>query len=208
MLGLPKLVVLCELAEETEEALEHKTLEVKRLLEREKVIHRVLETEKEAEKYWIMRRESFNLLRQHVKGKKTAPFIEDFCIKPEKLPEFLPKALAILKKYNIKANLAGHAGDGNFHIIPLMDLKKESERKKLVPCAKEFYDLVIRYGGTITAEHNDGIMRTPFLKDMYGEEMYSLFREIKNIFDPHNIFNPGKKIGGTLKYLEEHIAKE
>jgi FAD/FMN-containing dehydrogenase len=60
------------------------------------------------------------------------------------------------------ANIAGHAGNGNYHIIPLMDIAKASERAKIVPVSKQVYDLIIEYGGSITAEHNDGIMRTPF----------------------------------------------
>ena len=155
-----------------------------------------------------MRRESFNLLRQHVRGKRTAPFIEDFCIQPEKMPEFLPKLLKILKDNGIKANIAGHAGDGNYHIIPLMDLTKESERAKIVPVGQKVFSLIKEYGGTITAEHNDGIIRTPYIEQMFGAEVYGLFKEVKQIFDPQNIFNPGKKVGGTTKYIEDHISKE
>jgi len=80
--------------------------------------------------------------------------------------------------------------------------------RKIPEVAKRFYDLVLEYDGTITAEHNDGIIRTPFLPQMYGEEVYGLFEEVKDIFDPDNIFNPGKKVEGTMNYMQEHIAKE
>jgi FAD/FMN-containing dehydrogenase len=122
------------------------------------------------------------------------------------LPEFLPKLLKILKDNKIAVNIVGHAGSGNLHIIPLMDLHQESERAKITKVSDEVYDLVVEYGGTITAEHNDGIIRTPYVKKMFGEEMYSIFEQVKNIFDPHNIFNPGKKVGGTVQYIEDHIA--
>jgi len=205
MLEIPDLVVLIELAEDTIEELDEKTRAVEDVLEDEKVIVRTIKDKKEEEKYWVMRRESFNLLREHVKGRQTAPFVEDFAVKPEFLPEFLPKVLSVLKGAGIEVNIAGHAGNGNFHIIPLMDLTKESERDKIVPVADEVYDLVAEYGGTITAEHNDGILRTPYLEVMYGREVIMLFEEIKNIFDPHNIFNPGKKVGGSKDYLKKHI---
>lgn len=209
MLGIPKLVVLVELAEETEEELDGKTELVEQAIADFDLEYRVLYDEADAEKYWIMRRQSFALLREHVRGKQTVPFVEDFCVQPDKLPEFLPKAIDILEKHGITANIAGHAGNGNYHIIPLMDLTKPGAKEKIVPAAEEFYDLVIEYGGTITAEHNDGIMRTPFIEEMYGEEVYDLFEETKHIFDPDNIFNPGKKVGGTIEYLEQHIeAKE
>lgn len=123
------------------------------------------------------------------------------------MPKFLPRLLEILKKNGITANIAGHAGNGNYHIIPLMDLSKESERKKIIPVAEEVYDLIIQFGGTITAEHNDGIIRTPFVKKMFGDDVYKLFQSVKDIFDPENIFNPGKKVGGSIEYISSHIVK-
>jgi FAD/FMN-containing dehydrogenase len=207
MWGLPKLVVLIELAEETSEAVVTKAAAATALLKKFPVHARVLRDGHDADKYWVMRRESFNLLRQRVKGKKAAPFIDDFIIDPVKMPEFLPKLLEILNKVGIVANIAGHAGNGNYHIIPLMDLTKPSERAKIVPVSQQVYDLIIKYGGSITAEHNDGIMRTPFVEQMFGPEMYQLFKQIKTIFDPQNMFNPGKKVGGTLQYLKDHLVK-
>lgn len=206
MLGLPKLIVLVEIVEDTKEEASAKVLAVEEAIKPFKIHHRVVNNPKDAEKYWVMRRESFALLRKHVSGKKTAPFIDDFCVLPERIPEFLPQMLAILKNHGIKANIAGHAGSGNFHIIPLMDLTLESERAKIPIVSDKVYDLIIKYEGTITAEHNDGIIRTPYLKKMYGNEVYALFERTKEIFDPKNIFNPGKKVGGTLEYMKSHIA--
>lgn len=204
--GLPKLIVLVQIAEDSRRDADKKVAQVVEALKDNALHFRVITDMQEAEKFWIMRRESFNLLRQKVKNKQTVPFIEDFCVKPEVLPEFLPKLMAILKEHDIKANIAGHAGEGNLHIIPLMDLRKEEERAKIVKVANIVYDLIISYKGTITAEHNDGILRTPYVEKMFGESVYALFEKTKAIFDPHNIFNPGKKVGGTLTYMEEHIV--
>lgn len=206
--GLPKLIVLVELVEDTERAVAEKTRQVLKAMKSFGLNARAQRNEADAEKYWIMRRESFNLLREHVRGKKAAPFIDDFCVVPEKIPEFLPRMIEILKDHGIKVNIAGHAGSGNLHIIPLMDLRKESERAKIPVVSEKVYDLVVKFGGTITAEHNDGLIRTPYLEKMYGREVCALFAEIKNIFDPQNIFNPNKKIGGTVKYAMEHIKRE
>ncbi len=208
MLGLPKLVVLVEVSENTEEEVKNKVQNIVEAIKPFDIWSRIVAKDSEEEKFWVMRRESFNLLRQHVKEKRTAPFIEDFCIPPEKVPEFLPRALKILKDYGIDANIAGHAGNGNYHIIPLMDLGKESERAKITVVADKFYDLVAEYKGSITAEHNDGIIRTPYLGKMYSPEVLKLFEKTKEIFDPLNIFNPGKKVQGTVEYLKKHIAIE
>lgn len=208
MLGLPKLIVLVEIEEETEEKLNAKTDKIVGAVRKLNVHHRVINSEAEAEKYWVMRRESFNLLRQKVKGKRTAPFIDDICVTPDKLPEFLPRLMNILKDYGIKINIAGHAGSGNLHIIPLMDLTRKSEREKIPIVSEIVYALVKEFNGTITAEHNDGIIRTPYVEGMFGSQVYGIFKEVKNIFDPKNIFNPGKKVGGTIKYMEEHISSK
>lgn len=204
--GLPKLVVLVEVAENTENEVKEKVAKIVDAIKNFDVWHRVIEKDSEENKFWTMRRESFNLLREHVGDKKTAPFVEDFCVTPDRVPEFLPRALKILKDHGIEANIAGHAGNGNFHIIPLMDMRRESERKKIPLVSEKFYDLVKEFKGSITGEHNDGIIRTPYLNKMYSPEVLELFRKTKEIFDPKNIFNPGKKVGGSIEYLEKHIA--
>ena len=205
--GLPKLIVLVEVSEETEAEVKDKVRKISEAVKPFNVWSRVTEKDSEEEKFWVMRRESFNLLRKHVGDKRTAPFIEDFCIPVEKVPEFLPRARKILEDNGINVNIAGHAGEGNFHIIPLMDLSQESEREKIPRVAGLFYDLVAEYKGTITGEHNDGIIRTPFLGKMYSPEILELFKKVKQIFDPDNIFNPGKKVGGTIEYLKSHISR-
>lgn len=177
----------------------------------------VITSAREMDEYWLIRRESFNLLRHKVKGMKTAPFIDDIVVPPSVLPEFFPQLYAILEKYekHMIHNIAGHIGNGNFHIIPLMDLTKEENRAVIPEIAQQVYDLVFRYGGSTTGEHNDGIVRTPFLKQQYGEKVTELFAQTKKIFDPKNIFNPGKKVptfhapgpDGSMTYALAHIKK-
>ena len=154
-----------------------------------------------------MRRESFNLLRKKVKDKHTAPFIDDFVVPPPYLSEFFPKLQAIIKKYGLLATIAGHMGDGNFHVIPLMKIEDPKERAKLAPCMKEVNELVLSYGGSISGEHNDGMIRGPWLKQMYGEEIFGLFKQTKQIFDPENIFNPHKKTDADWDYSMSHIRQ-
>lgn len=206
LMRMPKLIVLCEIAESSDTLTQRKAQDVVDSLSDLKVVSRIIKDHQDAEKYWVMRRESFSLLRKKVGDKKTAPFIDDICVTPDVLPEVLPQVISILDKYDITVNIAGHAGSGNVHIIPLMRLDRKEERDKIVKVSNEVYDLVIKNKGTITAEHNDGIIRTPYVEKMFGPEVYGLFKDIKNIFDPNNIFNPGKKVNGTLEYLEEHIA--
>lgn len=208
--GMPKLVLIAEFTGDSQEEVNEKASLLKREVESKfQIKSRVCKSEAEVQKYWTIRRESFALLRQHVSGKHTAPFIDDICVRPEKMPEFLPKLNEILKKYENKMiyTIAGHAGNGNFHIIPLMNLADELQRAIIPKLSEEVYDLVVKFGGTITAEHNDGLIRTPYLEKQFGPEVIKLFAEVKNIFDPLNIFNPRKKVGGDLKYALDHIKQ-
>ncbi|MEX2029257.1 MAG: FAD-binding oxidoreductase [Candidatus Paceibacterota bacterium] len=211
--GFPKLILLAEFNGESEEEVNKKCFQLKEKIKNFKLKVHITKNQTEANKYWDIRRESFALLRKHVKGLRTAPFIDDIIVRPELLPKFLPELNAILGKYNLNYTLAGHAGDGNFHIIPLMDFSRPDTAKIIMELSEKVYDLVIKYRGSITAEHNDGIIRTPYLKKMYGENITKIFADIKEIFDPKNIFNPGKKVpagnlGGTKEYIAKHIAVE
>lgn len=205
--GMPKLVLIAEFTGDDEAEIKDAVLKVKKTIdEKFKLKSRIAGGKGDAEKYWTIRRESFSLLRKRVQGKKTAPFIDDIIVRPEQLPEFLPKLNSILDAYkNLVYTIAGHAGDGNFHVIPLMDLTKSEDRASIPEISKKVYNLVIEHGGSITAEHNDGLIRTPYLEKMYGPEIIKLFEQVKEIFDPRNIFNPRKKVGGSLEYATEHI---
>ncbi|MDE1924622.1 MAG: FAD-binding oxidoreductase [Patescibacteria group bacterium] len=198
--GVPKLVLIVEFRADTQEAALQKAeaLAKEAKKNRSHIGVRIAKSEAAARKYWAVRRESFNLLRKKIRGKRTAPFIDDFVVPPMKLPEFLPKLQAILSRYKLTYTIAGHVGDGNFHIIPLVDPKDPTIRKTIDELSHKVYDLVVSYQGSITGEHNDGLIRTPYVEKMFGPEMYALFHEVKVIFDPLNIFNPGKKVGGTF----------
>ncbi len=205
--GLPKLVVLVEFEGDSADEVNQKVIGLKKTLDKMKIKSRLATTPKEAKKYWAIRRESFNLLRHKIKGKQTAPFVDDLVVRPDQLDEFLPKLYEILDRYNLLYTIAGHVGDGNIHIIPLMVLSNEKERQKIPAVMDEVYKLTLSFGGSITAEHNDGLIRSPYLSMMHGEEVYKIFEGIKNIFDPDRIFNPGKKVGSSLEYALKHIRR-
>ncbi len=205
--GIPKLVLLIEFTGDTEEEVAKKIHAMKQTLEPYNMAMEEDDTEEEAKKFWIMRRESFNLLRSKVKDKHTAPFIDDLVVPPAHLPEFLPKLNRIIRKYKLLATVAGHMGDGNFHIIPLMNIEQRDERAKLRPAMKEVNELVLKYGGSLSGEHNDGMIRGPWLEQMYGREVVRYFRQTKDIFDPDNIFNPHKKVDATWEFSMAHIRQ-
>lgn len=212
MKGLPRLILMVSIKGDGAEDVADKIHELRAELEVKAKDYGItafeeLPREAQGEKFWTMRHYSFQILRKNVKDKHTAPFIDDLIVRPEYLPEFLPKIRKVIKKYNLFATIAGHMGDGNFHIIPLMNIEQESERKKLLPAMKEVNELILQYGGSLSGEHNDGLVRGPWLEKMYGKKMVNLFRDTKNIFDPKGIFNPRKKANADWDYSYSHIRK-
>ncbi|MDB4992199.1 MAG: putative oxidoreductase [Parcubacteria group bacterium] len=205
--GLPNLILMAEFSEDTHEAALAAANAAQKALIPFSLQTSVLKDEKAAEKYWIVRRESFALLRKHSKGLYAAPFIDDLIVPPDSYPKFLPALNALLDEYKeyFIYTVAGHIGNGNFHIIPLMDLSKPDVRNVITELAPKVYDLVMQFGGSTTGEHNDGIIRTPYLPKLFGPEMYKLFEDTKRIFDPQNIFNPGKKVGGTFADIKKDM---
>lgn len=206
--GIPQLILLIEFTGSSVDEVSHKIHTAKKDLSRFNFTYMEEdETEAKSRKFWLMRRESFNLLRSKVKDKHTAPFIDDFIVPPARLSEFLPQLRVIIKKYNLLATVAGHMGDGNFHVIPLMKIEDPKERAKLEPAMKEVNTLVIQYGGSVSGEHNDGMIRGPWLAQMYSPSVLGYMREIKDLYDPQNIFNPKKKTDATWEYSFAHIRK-
>ncbi len=206
--GVPSMVVLAEFTGDIEHEVAARTQEAVAALRGSASKVKIVSSPAEMQKYWAIRRESFNLLRHHLRNLQTAPFIDDVIVPREKVSEFLPALEKILAPYHLLYSMVGHVGNGNFHVIPLVDINSRDIRAAIPRIAKEVYNLVIAMGGSITAEHNDGLIRTPFLEKMYGSAMYELFKKVKNIFDPQNIFNPGKKVNGSWDYAMDHIKHD
>jgi len=206
---LPNFVLMAQFSADSPQKVLEKCQNTQKNLQVFNLQSKIIDDPKIEEKYWLIRHESFNLLRKHSSGMRTAPFIDDIIIRPEKLHIFLPRLKKILNKYQnyMLYTIAGHIGEGNFHIIPLVDFKNKFIRGKIMELLKEVVDLVLAFEGSLTAEHNDGLIRGPYLEKVYGENIYQLFKEVKNIFDPKDIFNPHKKVDATFKYSLDHVSK-
>lgn len=214
--GVPKFIVLAESSDaDTAKVHAEVMAEFKDLQNEIPDLKSFIVKGKASEKYWDFRHDSFKLLTEHSiksravgSGTRTAPFIDDIAVNPEFLPEYLPRLVKILDEYKdeFMYTIAGHLGNGNFHIIPLADMNKQQNKDHIIEISERVYELVLEYNGSITAEHNDGIVRTPFLAQMFGDDMMAVFTKVKNIMDPHNIFNPGKKIGMTKDDIHKYLA--
>jgi len=214
--GVPKFIVLAESADANAEKVHAEVMaEFNDMKTQIPGLKSFIVKGKASEKYWDFRHDSFKLLTEHSiksratgSGTRTAPFIDDIAVNPEFLPEYLPRLITILDEYKdeFMYTIAGHLGNGNFHIIPLVDMNKQKNKDHIIEISERVYALVMEYGGSITAEHNDGIIRTPFIPAMFGDDMMQVFTSVKNIMDPQNIFNPGKKIGMTKDDIKKYLA--
>ncbi len=204
---LPKLVIQIEFASDK---LEDLNIKIEKLTEKLSMLHPTtkIAIDDEEKKYWLIRRDSFGLLRSHIKEMYSSPFIDDIVVRPEHLPEFLPEFYKIMDKYpTIRETFAGHIGNGNFHVIPLVKLTEPYEQTLIPKICQEVFELVTKYGGSTSGEHNDGWIRTPYLHLQFDKKILELFEETKKIFDPHGIFNPHKKVDGDLEYAMNHIRR-
>lgn len=206
---IPKLTLMVQFEED-----EHtKVMEdMKRLVDDLKnlkgIKFKVAKTKREAEKYWAIRHDSFKLLKERVKGMYACPYIDDTVVPTDVLPEYFQELYKILEDEKLLYTIAGHTGNGNFHVIPLMDLSKKEEREKIWITNDRVFKLCWKYNGSISGEHNDGLIRSPYIEMQYGEKIFNLFKEIKEIFDPLEILNPRKKIGVTKEYAQKFMIHE
>ena len=163
----------------------------------------VLESD-EIDLYWQLAQRVVPTLYQ-LKGRRRAlPFVEDIAIPPVRLPEFLTHLQNVFKQHEITTSLFSHAAHGQLHIRPLLDLANPAHTGKMQAVAAALYDEVFRFGGTISGEHGDGLSRTGFVRRQYGP-LYEVFRELKRIFDPDNILNPGKVVADLPQPLTKNL---
>jgi FAD/FMN-containing dehydrogenase/Fe-S oxidoreductase len=143
---------------------------------------------------WKSRKDAAALL-ERLKGRKhPVPFVEDVSVGNKRLAEYISGLEEICRRYDISMSFYGHAGDGELHIRPYLDLSEPAEVEKMRSIANDVFELAWSLGGTISGEHAVGLVRAAFLRRQYGDEFYGLLRGIKNVFDPDGVMNPGKII--------------
>lgn len=155
---------------------------------------RLVDSPIEREMYWQVRRASYSLSKLQDKAKRPAAFLEDTAVPPESLAKYFGAIKTLLKKYNLTAAVHGHGGNGHLHFYPLIDFTNKTTPALIVKIADEFFATAVKLGGNLCGEHNDGIIRTPHLSKMFSKETIGLFEKLEHIFDPDDIFNPGKKV--------------
>ncbi|MEO6110003.1 MAG: FAD-binding oxidoreductase [Candidatus Saccharimonadales bacterium] len=202
---LPSILLMIEFEGETKEEVYEKISKMYDALKKYKIKMDIEGDESSDAPFWQIRRAALALLRNRVHDKYASPFIDDMTVQPKHTPLFVPELRKVIRKYKLPATIQGHFGDGNFHVIPLMDIASTKDQLRLEPVMRELIPIVLKYGGTMAGEHNDGMVRGPWLPAVFGRDMYNIFKATKEIFDPNYIFNPHKKTDASWEYSMDHI---
>ena len=141
---------------------------------------------------WAIRAAGLGLLMSVKGDAKPLPFVEDTAVDPNKLPAFVQRFDQIVRDHGTVAAYYGHASEGCIHIRPMVNIKQQDGLDKIVSIANAVSDLVLEFGGSMSGEHGDGIVRGGFTEKMFGPQLYQAFRGVKRAFDPQGIMNPGK----------------
>ena len=164
-------------------------------------------------KIWSLREAALGLSMAMKEDAKSLSFVEDTAVAPEKLAAFIDRFLEIVRAHKTTAGVYAHASVGCLHVRPVVNLKTEAGVAQFQSIANSVAELVLEFGGALSGEHGDGLVRSPFMGRMFGPTLYEAFRQIKRTFDPQGLFNPGKivdagPITANLRYGPSYRATQ
>ena len=186
--GNPEAILIIELAEETEEELEAKTNRIIEALKKENKGYAFAVVKgKDIAKVWALRKAGLGLLTNIPGSSKPVSVIEDTSVSPSKLSQYIKEFKQILQKYNLSCVYHAHIATGELHLRPVLDLKNKEDVALFRKVSVDVANLVKKYRGSLSGEHGDGRLRGEFIPLMYGEEIYDLMKELKQVWDKDNI---------------------
>ena len=162
---------------------------------------------------WKLRESSLGLSMAMKGDAKSISFVEDTAVAPEKLRDFIERFLEVIRRHGTTAGVYAHASVGCLHVRPVVNMKTTAGVQQFEAIANEIADLVLEFGGALSGEHGDGLVRGPFMERMFGPELYEAFRTVKRTFDPEGRFNPGKivdapPLAANLRYGPEYSTPD
>ncbi len=205
----PGAILITEFAEESPEKLEQKMAAAIDDLKQNNLGYHfpVIEGE-DMKRVWALRKSGLGVLSNIPGDRRSTTVIEDTAIRPEDIPAYAREIVELVNKHSVETIFYAHISTGELHIRPLMNLKEDKDVELFYKLAKEVALIVKRYRGSLSGEHGDGLLRGEFIPLMMGDKVYNFFKDIKRVWDPSNILNPGKitdtpSITDNLKYVKE-----
>jgi len=203
-----KVVLLVEFDDANIRVQKRMTKKARKIMENYDAKVRVETEPEQQEQLWKIRHAAASVAAFSEGGARALPIIEDGIVPLEKLNDYIEGIYGIFQRHQLTVALWGHAGNANLHIQPLLDLAQLGDRQKIFKLMDEYTQLVISLGGSISAEHGDGRLRGPYLSQLYGQEVYEIFSQVRKIFDPYGTLNPGVKTGVTVDDIKPLLRSE
>ncbi|WP_018629812.1 FAD-binding and (Fe-S)-binding domain-containing protein [Niabella aurantiaca] len=201
--GAPEALLMVEFMEDDEDALDEKTAALIEDLKKNGLGYAYPVVKGPQTKLvWDIRKAGLGLIRNMPGDEQPVNLIEDCAVSPEDLPAYIEELQQLLSSYGLAASYYAHAGAGELHVEPMINLKTEAGKETFRRLLEDTVKLVKKYNGSLSGEHGDGRLRGEFIASAMGEEVYQLLQQVKNIFDPGNIFN-ARKIVDTPKMNEQ-----
>lgn len=204
----PEILLLIEFDDIGATVQAKKVKKLTKILDKATNDYQITKNYEERDELWKIRHSAAAVIAHSEGSKKALPIIEDGVVPTHQFKTFIQSIYGLFKKYGLSVAVWGHAGNANLHMQPFLDLSNVGDRQAVFKLMDEYYDMVIALGGSTAGEHNDGVLRAPYLPKLYGEEIYKLFEAVKKVFDPHNILNPGVKIGVTREDQLKALRRE
>ena len=211
--GNPAAIIIIELADNDKNTLDSRIEKLEReLINSSLVYHCSKVFGSDMTKVWELRKAGLGLLSSMAGDLKPVSVVEDTAVAPQRLPLYMAEFGEMLKSHGLSCVYHAHIGTGELHLRPLLNLKKSEDVALFRIIAKETALLVKKHKGSLSGEHGDGRLRGEFIPLMYGDIVFSIFKEIKHLFDPENIFNPGKIIdtpvmNSSLRYVPDALTR-
>ncbi len=191
--GDPQAILVVEFIGETQDEVERRAEALVENLRSRNVgcAWPVITRPEEQAKVWAVRKNGLGLMLGIKGDRKPLPFIEDCCVPVDVLPQYIDQVLTFCRERGVPVAMYAHASVGTIHVRPILNLKLQSDIDNLKAISEFAFGLVTKYGGSWSGEHGDGRVRSPFLKEFFGEQLYDALREVKRLFDPAGLMNPG-----------------
>ncbi len=203
-----KLVMLIEFDNGNDRVQKKLTKKTVKILQKFQVPHRIETDPLKKDELWKIRHSAATIVAYGDGASKALPIIEDGIVPEDRFKEYIDKIYALFERHGLKAAFWGHAGNANLHMQPFLDLGQVGDRQKAFKLMDEYYQMVIEMGGSTSGEHGDGRLRGPYLKYLFGNDIYALFQKVKSVFDPYGTLNPGVKINVTFDAIKPLLRDE
>ena len=204
----PRFVLFVEFDDVSNKTQAKMAKKMAKMLEKRQLTFKVETDEAEVEQLWKLRQSVASVIAHGNENAKAVPIIDDAIVPTVKIGEFIKQVYALFEGYRMPVTMWGHVGDGNLHVQPLLDLAQVGDRQRVFKILDDYYGLVIEFGGSTSAQYNDGRLRAPYLEKLYGPEGYQLLKKVKTILDPLGTLNTGVKIDVKLEDIKPLIRHD